>query len=117
MKIIEGKEQEYADLREKNSDPYGGRCFTYAEDWADLMEAQMASGDALADCAKETSHKANTDGITGFMYGVAAAILSRCWIHGEEFRRWYNLDTQLGTEGEEANENGHILNPALLRIK
>lgn len=31
MKIVKGKEQEYKDWYEKNSDPYGRACFTYAE--------------------------------------------------------------------------------------
>jgi hypothetical protein len=51
------------------------------------------------------------------MYGCAVQMLAGCWIHGEELRRWYNLDTQLGTEGEAANSNGGVLNPVLLNIK
>lgn len=99
-----------------NSDPYGRRCFTYATDWADLMEAQIAKGRTVEAVAKKTSHDADTDGITGFMYGTAVSILSQTWTHGEELRRWHNLDTQLGTEGEKANESGGVLNPALLNI-
>lgn len=38
MKIIKGKEKEYKDWFDKNSDPYGRRCFTYAEDWAEMLE-------------------------------------------------------------------------------
>lgn len=38
MKIVKGKEQEYKDWYEKNSDPYGRACFTYAERWAGMME-------------------------------------------------------------------------------
>jgi hypothetical protein len=99
-----------------NTDPYGGRIYSYAEDWANLMETRMAKGDKLADIASETSHEADTDGITGFMYGAAVSVLSHVWEHGEELRRWHNLDTQIGTEGEEANKNGGTLNPALLNI-
>ena len=99
-----------------NTDPYGRRCFTYAEEWANLMEARMADGESIEDCAKETSHEADTDGITGFMYGAAVSILAGCWEHGEELRRWHNLDTQIRDEGEKANEKGTTLNPALLTI-
>lgn len=99
-----------------NTDPYGRRCFTYAEEWADLMEARMAKGEALEDCAAATSREADTDGITGFMYGAAVSILAKCWVHGDQLRRWHNLKTQIGTEGERANERGTVLNPALLNI-
>lgn len=100
----------------KNTDPYGRRCFTYAEEWADLMEAAMASGETLTQCAERTSHTADTDGITGFMYGVAVSLLSSVWEHGEELRRWHNLKTQIKDEGEKANKSGGVLNPALLNI-
>jgi hypothetical protein len=99
-----------------NTDPYGRRCYTYAEDWAKLMETEMAGGPAVADCAEATSHEADTDGITGFMYGAAVSILSNCWEHGEELRKWHNLDMQIGNEGAKANESGGVLNPALLSI-
>ena len=39
MQLIAGKEQEYFEWREKNDDAYGRRCFTYAEEWAEMMEA------------------------------------------------------------------------------
>jgi len=100
-----------------NTDPYGARVFSYAEDWANLMEAEMAKGKTIAECAKETSHTADTDGITGFMYGAAVSTLSQAWEHGEELRRWHNLDTQVRDEGEKANEKGTVLNPALLNIE
>lgn len=116
MKIKEDQAHSYAAWREKNSDSYSTRCFTYAEEWADLMESRLAQGATIADCAKETSHAANTDGITGFMYGMAVSILAKAWQHGEELRRWHNLDTQIRDEGERANAEGSVLNPALIRI-
>jgi hypothetical protein len=98
----------------KNDDPYGRGVYVFAEKWANLMEKAMAAGATLTECANQTSHDADTDGITGFMYGCAVSILSRCWEHGETLRRWHNLDVQLGQEGEKANESGGVLNPALL---
>lgn len=100
-----------------NQDPYGNRCYTYARDWADLMESRIAKGENIAAMAKETSREADTDGITGFMYGVAVSILYAVWEHGEALRLWHNLDTQIGTEGEKANDNGTVLNPALLNVQ
>lgn len=117
MQLKPGIETEYAAYKAKNStDPYSNRCVTYGEDWANLMEKEIAEGKQLKDIAKATSHTADTDGITGFMYGAAVSGLSHFWLHGEELRRWHNLATQIGTEGEEANEQGGTLNPALLSI-
>jgi len=50
------------------------------------------------------------------MYGASVSVLAKCWEHGEQLRRWHNLKTQLGNEGEKANEKGGVLNPALLNI-
>jgi len=100
-----------------NQDPYGAACYRYAEKWADLMEARITGGETVEQCAKATSHEADTEGITGFMYGCAVSILSHCWEHGEALRRWHNIDTQIGTEGEKANASGGVLNPALLSVE
>jgi hypothetical protein len=102
--------------RDANKDDYGGAVISYAERWARCMEAEIGRGKPLVECAKPTSHLADTEGITGFMYGCAVRVLADCWIHGEELRRWHNHSTQLGTEGDEANENGGVLNPAVISI-
>lgn len=101
---------------ENNQDPYGSCVVRYVEAWANLMEARIATGETVEQCAKETSHEADTEGITGYMYGCAVNVLAHCWEHGETLRRWHNLDTQVGVEGIIANENGGTLNPALLNI-
>lgn len=100
-----------------NQDPYGKAGHDFAERWANLMEQEIANGRKLEEIAKETSRTADTDGITGFMYGCAVSILSAVWIHGEHLRRWHNKDTQIGTEGDAANESGGVLNPALLVVR
>lgn len=105
------------DLTVKNNqDPYGKAGVSFARRWAELMEEKIEAGEKLEDIAKSTSHEADTEGITGFMYGCAVSILSQVWVHGETLRRWHNLDTQIGNEGEKANEQGKTLNPALLNI-
>lgn len=120
---------------EANTDPYGAAIIRYAERWANLMEDRMASllegritpensqealladpSPLVSEVAKQTSHDADTEGITGFMYGCAVSILSQVWYYGEALRRWHNLATQLRNEGERANESGGVLNPALLSI-
>ena len=34
MKAVDGREQDYEEWRNNNSDPYGRAIFTYAERWA-----------------------------------------------------------------------------------
>mgnify|MGYP003147971575 CR=1 FL=1 len=107
----------FEDQKERNTDPYGSCVIRYTEGWADLMEAQMKEGKKLEDIAAEASHTADTEGITGFMYSIAVAVLSECWTYGEELRKWHNLKTQIRNEGEIANETGATLNPALLSVE
>lgn len=117
MKLKTGTETEYETYKAKNSsDPYSARVVSYGEDWANLMEARMGKGEKIADMANDTSHEADTDGITGFMYGAAVSALSHFWEHGEALRLWHNLKTQIKDEGEKANETGGVLNPALLCV-
>ena len=99
-----------------NNDGYGSCCVRYAEKWARLMQVRIASGETVAECAEELSHIADDEGITGFMYGASVSMLAKCWKHGEELRRWHNKETQIGSEGDTANDNGGVLNPALLSI-
>ena len=100
----------------RNQEPYGNAVYRYASDWATRMEKRMSKGDILEHIAKEESHNADDEGITGFMYGCAVSMLAAWWRWGEDLRRWHNLDTQIGNEGEKANESGGVLNPAILNI-
>lgn len=125
MKILDQKDYDdwKANQGGDGKDPmgvaYGLACFTYAERWADLMEAELAANPnaKFEEFANRLSHDADVEGITGFMYGVAVSILSKCWVHGERLRNWHNLDIQIGTEGEKANTEGGVLNPALLSFE
>lgn len=104
------------ECKKNNTDPYGSAINEYAELWGRLMQARMHTGKSVSDVAKDASRDADTDGITGFMYGCAVNILSHVWNYGEDLRRWHNIDTQIGTEGEKANESGGVLNPAIINI-
>ena len=111
-------QQKYDDWKAKqvdengNPEPYSLECFNFAERWANVMEEKMSNGEKLEDIAKQTSFDV-AEGITGFMYGMAVSILSQCWKHGEQLRQWHNLATQIRDEGEKANKNGAVLNPAM----
>jgi len=133
MRIKEGLETEYQEYVAKNADAYGSGVVEFTEAWAAIMEKSIAEGaadaevlawlyegtignDKYSDNGHRSSHEADTSGITGFMYGCAVAALAHFWRHGEPLRRWHNKGTQIGTEGDRANETGGVLNPAILNI-
>ena len=109
MQIKQGMEEEYAKYREINSgDPYSRGVISFEDRWVDLMEAELAKGKTVAECAEETSDAADTEGITGFMYGCAVTGLSKFWEHGEELRRWHNKEYDYQGSG--------VVNPAVIII-
>ena len=67
---------------EAYKDGYVVAVMSYAHRWARFMEAEIAAGKTVAECHSETSHLADVEGITGFMYGAARSMLRKAWIHG-----------------------------------
>lgn len=113
MKIKSGKEQEYKDWYDKNSDGYSRACFTFAERWAEMLEQEIErSGEnpqkVIINNADKFSSEADTEGITGFMYGCAVSILAQMWEYGEELRIWHNKEYNYSGDG--------VVNPAVLTI-
>ena len=113
MKIVKGREQDYKDWYDKNDDPYGRACFTYAERWAEMLEKLIENSDKsvaqiFEESASKLSHDADVEGITGFMYGMAVKILAACWEHGEELRKWHNKEYGYDGDG--------VVNPAIMTI-
>lgn len=110
MKILEGHEKEYKDWYDKNSDGYSRVCFTYAERWAEMLENVIESSTedvmkVIVDNADKLSHEADTEGITGYMYGRAVSILSQYWKYGEYLRKWHNKEYNYDGDG--------VVNPAI----
>lgn len=106
MKIKDHKN--YEDWKANNTDGYGSAIFRYAEKWANLMEDEINKGKRIQDIAENISNEADTEGITGFMYGAAVSILSRCWEYGEELRKWHNKEYDYDGDG--------VVNPAVINI-
>lgn len=119
----------YTELtEEQRGQAYGNIVIVAAERWAEAMEEALAGnadldfpsvvtvGDIADSAFRSVDQDLGSLGLTGFQYGAAVSILAKVWEHGEELRRWHNLDTQIGDEGERANESGGVLNPALLNL-
>lgn len=109
MKIKAGREKEFEQFVEINSkDFYSLGVVNYAKRWAELMEREMENGAKLVDIAERTSNEADTDGITGYMYGCAVSALSHLWEHGEELRKWHNKEYNYEGDG--------AVNPAIITV-
>lgn len=107
----------WGQLREKNADFYGKGVVDFAERWADLMEKRMAKGAKLAEIADACSSEADTEGITGFMYGAAVQTLAQTWAYGEDLRRWHNNVYDPENKSGANDRPGATINPAILVIK
>lgn len=109
------KQDDWDEWVENNQDPYGKCCVDVAREVMRLLDEREGDFDCHA-LITEAEQKIDAGGITGFMAGAVAQMVSHCHSRGEEFRRKWNLDTQIGTEGEKANESGGVLYPAILNI-
>lgn len=115
MKIFAGSEKEYQDWYDKNDNAYGRACLEYAERWANLLEEEIGTSTDMEEVekiieenAKRLSHKTDTEGITGFMYGCAVSFLADCWKYGEFLRQWHNKEFHYSGNG--------VINPSVLYL-
>lgn len=102
---------------ENNKDSYGKCCVDVAREVMRLLDTpeyiKFDTHKVICDADKNI----NAGGITGFMAGAVASMVSQCHSRGEEFRKQWNIDNQIMDEGERANESGGVLNPAILNIQ
>lgn len=110
MKIKKGKELEYATFFNTNSGfAYGYGVVKYMLRWTDMMEDLIDKGFTVAQAAEQTEYKADTEGISGFMFGCAVNALNNLWQYGDELRIWHNSRYNYDGDG--------TVNPALLTVK
>ena len=103
---------------DNNKDPYGKCCVDVAREVMRLLDLpEYANGFDTHEIICKADNNIDAGGITGFMAGAVASMVSKCHSRGEEFRQKWNLDNQISHEGEKANESGGVLNPALLNIQ
>lgn len=72
------------DLRIVKINAYSKAVVAYMIRWAELMEKEP---NLTKEKAEELSHKADIEGITGFMYDMARKCLYKFWQRGEELKR------------------------------
>jgi hypothetical protein len=100
-----------------NTDPYDGVCVKVARRAMQILDEDAGDFDTHKLICRADKESA-AGGITVFMAGCVASMISSCHSRGEEFRRKWNIDNQIGTEGVRANgkKKRGVLNPALLQM-
>ena len=107
MKVKEGMEKNYEEITEDWKDDFMlGAALRYSVRWADMMETLAADGVDIAKAAGQTKSVADTEGLTGYLYGLSVMFLTNTWEHGEELRVWHNKE--YGYEGE------GVVNPCII---
>lgn len=96
-------------------DPYSNCCVEVAGKVMELLDDDDHGEFNANDIVGEADRLLDA-GITGFMSGCVAQMVSRCHSRGEEFRKKWNKETQIENEGDKANKGKGVLNPALLSI-
>lgn len=108
-------EKLWRDCVEKNKDAYGKCCVDVAREVMRLLD-ESTDPIKTHDIICKADDNIKSGGITGFMAGCVAQMVSQCHSRGEDFRRLWNTDNQIQDEGDKANESGGVLNPAVLNI-
>jgi|GEM_PF-3112677 len=68
-----------------NNTPYGKAILSFTDRWGALMEKELAAGKPLdAAMVAKTADAADTEGLSGYMYGVARKLIVQVWENGPE---------------------------------
>lgn len=113
MKILKGHEKEYKDYCTEHSTGGSKLCLEYAERWAELLEQEIDKTDdvmkCIADNANRLSFKADTIGISGFMYSYSVNILSHYWEYGDYLKKWHENEYNLDVDKYDSLKEDYIL--------
>jgi hypothetical protein len=104
------KESDWDNWVKKNNDPYGKACVDVARRVMEILDKEPGDFDVHA-LVTRGDEETDSGGITGFMAGCVASMVSHCHSRGEEFRKKWNHDVAPDQE-----DTGGVLNPALLTI-
>ncbi len=99
-------QEKWDECVENNTDSYGKCCVDVARD----VMTELDKGEKF-DCHKIICKSKHADGITGFMSGCIASMVSECHIRGNEFRKQWN-----GDHGVKEETDG-VVNPAIMTIE
>lgn len=95
---------EYDEYVAKNQDPYGKCAIDAGESVMSLLDA--------GNTPEQAEKGLNGHGLTGFLAGCAIQGVVRFHERGEEMRVWWNKFNGV----KEGEDNGGVVNPAILTI-
>jgi len=79
-----GKELYYKGWEINKDEPYGARCFTYADEVARFLQVSINGDETLIPALLDDACTVcDYDGISGFMHSAAMSILRDCWVYGK----------------------------------
>lgn len=84
------------DAVKANTDGYSNACIAVARRVMELLDEDLNKFDCH-NLISQADDDLKTGGITLFMMGAVANLVSQCHSRGEEFRRQWNRDTIAGT--------------------
>jgi len=108
-------EKTWKEWVDANTDPYGKACVDVARRVMEILDngEDFDSYNLITQADEEIK----AGGITGYMAHCVALMVSQCHKRGEEFRKQWNLHTQINNEGERANKKADVvLNPAVINF-
>ncbi|MDD5354955.1 MAG: hypothetical protein PHY56_00200 [Candidatus Omnitrophica bacterium] len=111
MPIVD--EKSWRIWEEKNDDAYGKCCVDVAREAMRLIDKKKYKVLDTHKIICKADDNIKAGGITGFMAGCVAQMISKCHSRGEEFRKAWNKDNGI----EEKDDKGGVVNPALLTIE
>lgn len=109
MPII--KQKEWDKCVSINQDPYGKCCIDVARKAMEILDNEPDDFDCHSLICR-ADDEIDAGGITGFMAGCVAQMISELHSRGEEFRKKWNKEHGI----KEENDKGGVVNPALFTI-
>ena len=94
-------------VESNKNDPYGKACVDVAREVMIVLDEGKEFDCHTLIC--DADEKSSAGGITGFMAGCVAQMVTRCHSRGEEFQKKWNKD--YGVE-----DSTGVVNPAILTI-
>ncbi len=93
-----------------NTDPYGKACVDVARRVMEILDTEETPVTDTNKLVCRADDEIRAGGITGFMAGCVANMVSHCHSRGEEFRKQWNKDMGLA----EKDDKGGVVNPAIM---
>ena len=104
------KQEDWEKWVTQNTDPYGKSCVDVAREVMRLLDTPEYQDFDPHRIVCEADKNTKAGGITGFMAGCVAQMVSHCHSRGEEFKKKWN-------EQYDDKPREGVINPAIVTLK